>query len=291
MEDWIAAIVDGVPRARVDRLSSALWDAGAAGVQEEPATGHAWTLRQPWEADLPTPSDPDALKLTAWFDGPDPHAVSHAVQAVWPDAVVGWSRDGADVDWDAAWRDSIVPITVGPITLAPPWNAPPGALVLTPGVGFGTGRHETTRQALQLLLDALARHPGGTVLDIGTGSGVLALAAAQRGHAVAGVDVEAGAIDEARQHAAHNGLRADFSTTPVHALTEPADVVVANVHAEALVAMAADLQRLTRGTLVLAGIVDDREAAVHAAYRSWGPPSDRRVDGEWVALAWIRPPA
>jgi ribosomal protein L11 methyltransferase len=191
-------------------------------------------------------------------------------------------------DWEAEFRSGFRAERVSErITVAPPWDAPPGAVIIEPGQGFGTGAHETTRAALR----ALDRWCVGcrTVLDVGCGSGVLALAGARLGLRARGVDVEAAAVREARRAARVNGLRATFSTRPVASLVTPADLVVANLHAELIVALARPLRRLTRRRLILAGILADREALVTARFADW-ELLGRDVDGEWVCHVWAAEP-
>lgn len=287
--DWIAAAVDHIPRDTVDALSDALWDAGAAGIEEQPATGHTLRFQQPWD-DGPAPAPPEAARLIAWFDGPDTAAVEDAVRSVLPSAHVGWSRDGADTDWDAVWRAGFEVVRIGPITIAPPWEAVPDAIIVEPGTGFGTGAHPTTRQALALLVEAFSHAPPpATVLDVGCGSGVLSLAAARLGATVRGIDIAPEAIEDAHRQAARNGISLHVDTTPLHAVGGRWDAVVANVHAEALVAMASDLLAHTGHMLIVAGILEAKEASVRAAFDPHlGEPTARRVSDGWIALAWRR---
>jgi len=275
-------------REHVERLSGVLFALGAAGVQEDWLPGEAPPPRQPWDTGPPPPEPPERL-LRAWFEDPDPAAVGAEVV----DRAGGRMRPEAlqwspvrEVDWEARFREGFAPIVVSPrLVVAPPWDAPEGAVVVEPGQGFGTGQHPTTRQAL-VALDALA-DAARTVLDVGCGSGVLALAAARLGLHARGIDVEAPAVEEARANATRNALQAEFSTTPLHEVREPADLVLANLYAELLVALAPDLARLTRHALVLAGILAEKEDAVRAAFPGWAAAS-RAQDGEWVCLVLRR---
>jgi len=287
---WLAAVVDDVPRAAAQRLAEAMWAAGAQGVQEEPASGLDVVLQQPWD-DGPPPPPPPRARLTAWFEDPDAATITAAIRAQFPGAEVTWTDEGTDVDWETAWQQGFEVLRVGPVTIAPPWEAVEDAIVIDPGRGFGTGAHATTRQALRLLVEVLTADPTvRTVLDIGTGSGLLALAAAKLGREAHGVDIAPEAIEEARLAAAHNGLAATFDTTPVSDLPTPHDLVVANVHAEALRDMAASLSRLARHQLIVAGVLLEKEAWVRDALEpTWGPPVARDVQEDaWVALWWSR---
>jgi ribosomal protein L11 methyltransferase len=278
---WAVEISD-LRASRVKVVSAALFGAGAVGVQEDWMPGTAPPPRQPWDTGPPAPLPP-TRRLIAWFDDERRDVVDEAL-AAWTggNVTVHW-RIEPERDWEAESRAAFPPIDVGDIRISPPWAAGPDDLIIDPGSGFGTGDHPTTRQAL-LLYQALDRTPT-TALDVGCGSGILALAAARDGWTVHGTDIDDAALANARRNAELNGLTARFDRTTPDAL-EPADLVFANLHAELLVGFAADLQRLTRGDLLLAGILEDRRAAVEAAFTL--PLVEARVDGPWVALHYRR---
>lgn len=290
---WVELQVP-VARAGLDALSAVLFELGCAGLQEEELEPSP--LRQIWEtAQENVPSE--RLLVKAWFEDPDRAALEAGLRAALSaEAGVDWAglawAATPEVPWEDAWKSSFQPLVVreagAELVVVPPWLAAghPGALVIEPGQGFGTGEHPTTRAALRALLRV--RGEVRDALDVGTGSGILALAAARLGIAASGVDVHVEAIDEARRAAERNGLAAAFSTTPVHALTEPADLVLANLHAELALELAPDLRRLTRRHLLLAGILADREARVRAAFDDWAPLGWREQDGRWVALLYSR---
>lgn len=277
-----------VTRGHVEWLSGVLFSLGAAGVQEDWLPGEAPPPRQPWDVG-PAVTEPAERLVRAWFEDVDPtETAAQLIRRSDGRVAVGtmaW-QPVRDVDWEAQFREGFVPVAVSPrLVVAPPWDAPEGAVVIEPGQGFGTGRHATTRQAL-FALDALA-DDARSVLDVGCGSGVLALAAAHLGLAARGIDVEEAAVDEARTNAARNGLRADFSTTPLSEIHASADLVLANLYAELLVQLAPDLRRLARHHLVLAGILADKEDAVRRAFPGWAVHA-RAEEGEWVCLTLRR---
>lgn len=280
---WWELRIEPVYRAVVEPLTTRLLLLGAGGLQEHAPDA---PVRQPWD-DGPEPPPPRKVAITAWFEEPfDRDAVDEAVREV-----QGIRRHTAtwaevpDTDWEAQTQATFRAIRISDrLVVAPPWDAPAGALIVEPGLGFGTGDHPTTRQALEAL-DALlpAGGPPVTVLDVGCGSGILLLAAAKLGARGLGVDVEPEAIAEAKRHAERNGLArlAEFSTAAVATIDRPADVVVANLHAELIVELGRDLVRLSRRWLILAGILADREHLVAAALAPL-TPTERRQDGEWV---------
>lgn len=222
--------------------------------------------------------------VLAWFEDPDLAALQQQLRDL--PVETRWSTV-EEVDWQAAWRATIHPLRITErLVVAPPWDAPPGALILEPGSGFGSGTHPSTRMAL-IAVEDLA--PGlSTALDVGCGSGILGIAAARHGLQVEGIDVEETAIVDARANAARNQVDADWSTRPVHLLEGRRDLVLGNLHAELIVRLAPDLIRLTGRWLVLAGIIVDREPLVRAAMDPHLTLDHRVEDGEWVGLRYRR---
>lgn len=272
-----------VPRRDFERASAAAFAAGAAGVQEAWLPGEAPPPRQPWDTG-PAPPLPSRQVLIAWFEDPDRNQVDAQLPADLGEPT--WA-DVDDVDWETSWQRGFAPVVITPrITLAPPWDAPPGALIIEPGQGFGTGHHPSTRGALRLM-DAVLDDVG-SCLDVGSGSGVLALAARRAGATVWGIDVEASAAEDATHNAALNGLDARFDTTPLREVARTFDLVAANLHAELLVALAPDLVRVTGTWLVCAGILADREHLVRAALDPHLNVQNRESDSTWVCLRYTR---
>ncbi len=272
----------GLRANAIDAASGALFALGATGIMEDWLPGTAPPPRQPWE-DGPPPPQPERIVLRAWFDAPRRADLLRALRP-WLDGPteVVWSEE-EPVDWVARSRASFGRIDVGGLTVAPPWCARPGDLIVEPGSGFGTGDHPTTRQALHLFqsLDL----PPDRGLDVGCGSGILALAAARRKWSMHGVDVDPAAVANARHNARLNGLEVRFDTTPVQEL-QPAPLVFANLHAELLVQLAPHLLSSTQHTLIAAGILAPKERAVRDALPL--RVEDRLQDGEWVALRFVR---
>jgi ribosomal protein L11 methyltransferase len=183
-----------------------------------------------------------------------------------------------DVDdgWEERWRTFHRPVRVGELWIGPPWETPPPdamAVVIDPGRAFGTGGHPTTRLCLELL----ARVPRGSLLDVGCGSGVLAIAGARLGFApVTALDVETQAVEATRTNAAANGVEVDARLGDAFAAPLPAsDVAVANITPEAVAALGALLRSarvVTSGYLV-------SDAPALPGYRRTG-----RVDSDgWAA--------
>jgi ribosomal protein L11 methyltransferase len=178
--------------------------------------------------------------------------------------------------WEDRWRVFHHAVRIGPLWVGPPWEAAPPdavAVVIDPGRAFGTGAHPTTRLCLELLLEERR----GSVLDVGCGSGVLAIAAAKLGHApVHAVDIEEASVAATRANAARNGVEVDASR--VDALAAPlgaADLALANI---ALAPVEALCGRLDAARVVTSGYLASDEPSL-AGYRRVGR---RELDG-WAA--------
>lgn len=203
--------------------------------------------------------------------------------------------DVPDGDWARKTQAGLCAIHVGGLTVAPPWDAAAtapgvGTIIIEPAMGFGSGHHATTRLCLVALqrIDLRDR----CVLDIGTGSGVLALAAARLGaRRVLGIDVDDDALDNARTNAALNGDPANvaFEHADFRAGTlAPAEVVVANLTGGMLEAGAAAIVGCVRtpGTLILSGITDEEAESVATAFASHARQDARAAEDGWVALTF-----
>jgi ribosomal protein L11 methyltransferase len=201
-------------------------------------------------------------------------------------------------DWADRWQDFHKPLLVGDrLWLRPSWEEPrEGAvdLIVDPGRAFGTGAHPTTRLCLEYLLElAAAGEADGPLVDLGTGSGVLAIAAAKLGWSpVAGYDHEPASIEAATANAGVNGVEVSFVSCDLRQRLPPlAPVTVANMTAPVLRDVAALVAGPPPSALVLSGLLPgelDRAAADFA--RTGLVERDRRRDGDWAALLLRRGP-
>lgn len=206
-------------------------------------------------------------------------------------------------DWSTSWKVNFKPLRVGRrLMIVPTWEETPTGsddliLRLDPGMAFGTGGHETTRLCLELLegiMDDMPTLQTPSVLDLGTGSGILAMAAVKLGAGrVCAVDIDPQAIEVALENLAVNDLAGQVacSTTPLEAFTETFDIILANILAEELVRLAPQLiERLAvGGTLVLSGILAEKEEFVRNGFSLPALRyAETRRDGEWVALLFKR---
>lgn len=198
-------------------------------------------------------------------------------------AAVPSLREVAEEDWAEAWKAHFRPQRVSHVLVVPPWRRArprPGdtVVVLDPGMAFGTGQHATTRACLRALQERLS--PGDRVLDLGTGSGVLSIAAALLGAGqVLALDLDPNAVGVARRNLEANGC-AGRARVLTGSLTEawPAgepqdfDLLLANINAVTLISLAPALAGALRpgGILIASGIVAERLEAVLDAFRQAG---------------------
>ena len=201
-------------------------------------------------------------------------------------------REVPDEDWLAEWKKNWQPIETGKFIIAPPWNKPTGSaerivITIEPGMAFGTGTHETTR----LCLLAIEKHyDGGSFIDVGTGTGILAIAAAKMSSdgRIEAYDTDDAAVTIAKENARLNGVsdRITFSMGTIHETTASADLVCANLTADVIVALMPALIAVTCGRLVLSGILEPQVTAVLDRVRECGGPDPIEVTnaGEWNAI-------
>jgi ribosomal protein L11 methyltransferase len=272
-------------RERAEDLSAELFDAGASGVEVRDGEGTPMPgVAQP---------APGRALLVAFFDE---RGAAEEARASYG----GELSEIADEDWGEAWKKGLGPLAVGRAFVRPSWvdaPVPPGMaeIVLDPGMAFGTGNHPTTSLCLGALSALLDGRPGASVLDVGTGSGLLAIAAAKLGAGrVAANDNDPIAVAVARENAERNGTALELSGAPVGEIGGTFDLVVANILANTLVELAPEIAARVApgGAVLLAGILVPQEDEVRAAYVAAGlRPAEERRDGEWSLLTLERPRA
>lgn len=202
-------------------------------------------------------------------------------------ALVGISTSYLADDWSERWRAFHHPLIIEDrLTVRPPWEAPaatPLEVVIDPGQAFGTGAHATTRLCLELLLESSAR---GSFVDVGCGSGVLAIVAAQLGFApVLALDYDPAALAATRENAQRNGVELDVRAFDLRTDQVPeGDLWAANVLAVPLRTWAAS-QPSFAPDLILSGLLTEEANAVAEAFADRGlRETARREHGEWAAL-------
>lgn len=272
--------VDVTPE-QADEISGLLFELGAEGVEERDA------------GTLAKSSASDKVTLVASFATRSD--AEEAIAALKESSLTGRYEEIVGDAWRDAWKEHYRPFAIAPgVIVRPPWEtyeAKPGehVLELEPGRAFGTGLHETTRLVGRAIREHEKELAGVTVLDIGCGSGVLALVALVLGakDAVA-IDIDADSILVTKENAQRNGLeaRVDASTTDLAEVTCVSPFVLANIEAKVLVPLAGEIARHVApgGLLFLSGVLVPQRDEVRAAYRDFSLLASPEL-GEWTLLA------
>ncbi len=243
----------------------------------------------------------ELMQVAAYFDAPPD---KEHVRAALFDALKLYSlpssavrdirfREVADRDWLGEWKKSWQPVAIGRrLIIAPPWGevaeAPDRIVIrIEPGMAFGTGTHETTR----LCLAAIEKYfDGGSFLDVGTGTGILAIAAAKlkTDARIEACDTDAEAIEIAVENARLNKVagRISFRAGTIdETATASANLVCANLTADVIVPLLPQLLGATCGHLILSGILQEQMEMVSASLSEHGIGEfDVETDGEWTAI-------
>ncbi len=268
-------LVVTAPADEVELAADMLWSLGVVAVEERPGPSG--------ECELWTSLGDDLV----------------AAEAALAELSVRWAWRWEEVDAAVAdsWRQFAQSVQVDDdLVVCPAWVTAPSSdgmvIRIEPGATFGLGDHPTTRLSLLALRHCLAARPGATVLDVGCGSGVLAVAAALFGAGeIVAVDITPAAVPTTLDNAVRNGVagRIDVSTTPLAEVDGVFDVVVANILAPTLVELAPDLMRVAApgGLLVLSGVLADRFDHVVASLAPFGVVSVDVLDG-WAAVTLSR---
>jgi ribosomal protein L11 methyltransferase len=284
--------VDALSAADREQLIALLSDYDLLAVQEDDLTSpRFWTAH--FVAAASRDAAADALSLAARFDQLDVRAI-----------------DVEDEDWARRTQADLPAVRVGNVIVAPPWDIPspeprsstgsgrpehvegrtpsPVLVIIEPSRGFGTGHHQSTRLCLTLLQNRDLR--GRTMIDVGTGSGVLAITAAKLGAAyVVAIDVDPDAIENARENIATNEAGAiveahveDFTTSR----RAPADVVTANLTGSLLARHAVDFARFVRpaGSLIVSGFNVEERRMVEEAFAPQFAIQEAAEEEGWEAL-------
>lgn len=273
-----------------------------ARIGESAATAQLWTFGT---TGLEVSEDgSDFVTLRAYFDlAPDiarmrQEIIASLRQLNLPDSGLRRvdSLTIADQDWLAEWKKGYEPVEIGNrMIVSPSWKRDQVAgtdriiIQIDPGMAFGTGTHETTRGCLEML----EKHwRGGSLLDVGTGTGILAIAAIKLhpGSIVTGFDVDPEAITVAEENAAINCV-GDEIELEVNRLSSYAgrqfDVVVANLTADVIIPLAGEFPEVIKpgGMLIVSGILTEQGDEVLEALRSEGfEMIEAKPDGEWVTF-------
>jgi ribosomal protein L11 methyltransferase len=291
MTKWIELSVEAHPEA-IDAISEVFRRNGTGGVAiQQPLRSDAEGEETPVFVGLPVvtaylPAGADVAERERQIEHDLWHLQAFDLSPVGPMR----RRVVEEEDWANAWKEHFHPLKIGRVVVRPSWrdwNAAPDEVVVTldPGMAFGTGLHPTTRLTLAALQDRV--RPGMKVLDLGTGSGLLAIAAALLGATVTALDISEVAVDVARRNVAANSVadRVQVGLGSIDTVTdERYDLVLANIIASVLIelahALAAALE--PRGALLASGIIQERADTLRRAFAAAGLTlSEQESEGDW----------
>ncbi len=269
-----------VPDEEIDEASAELFELGATGVEERDAT----TLDKSFDG---------GTVLVAHFDTED--------QARIAKGVIAWASKLVDIvgdEWRHKWREYFKPSRVGErIVVRPPWEeavTKPGDVVveIDPGIAFGTGTHESTRLSLAALEQVIAG--GERMLDVGTGSGILAIAARKLGaKTVLAIDIDPEAIKATKENAQRNRVKGiETSTDRVSEVREQFPLVMANVESRVLIPHAAEITARVApgGRLLLAGLLVIEIDEIRTTYEALGLAFERSAtERDWLLMSFVAP--
>ncbi|MCL1796387.1 MAG: 50S ribosomal protein L11 methyltransferase [Clostridia bacterium] len=309
--DWVEVTVRTNTHG-VDMVSELLMRHGAKGTSVEDRFDTAVDSECPGRWDLLDPSVVEAMDQDALVRAYLPEDAGgrerlalfvNALSVLTPDSI-GFdagsltvsSKTVRDEDWAESWKQYYKPFRVGErLVVKPVWETfaeNPGDIVLEidPGPAFGNGSHETTAMCMMLMEQTI--RPGDTVLDVGTGSGILALAAAGLGASrVFAIDLDPVAVRVASENIERNGF-ADIAQVCVGDLLRDvdcvSDLVVANIIADAVIRLASTVRGRLKpgGTYIASGIIRERERDVLESIQKAGFKVSRvERQGEWVAIS------
>lgn len=308
--DWLEIIVHTTTEGS-DIVSEKLIGEGASGTMVEDRAdipdptkpNGIWEIIDPKLID----SMPEDVLVHAWFE-PDEHLADHLqalrgqldeLKTMLPDFRLGSLQldtvNVHDQDWSEVWKRFYKPFRAGRrLVVKPTWelyDAQENDLVIEidPGMAFGSGTHETTGMCMELLEDAL--RPGDRVMDVGTGSGILAIGAAMLGaQQVLAVDIDPDAVKVARENIAHNRLEERVTAVEgnlLEGIDGQCELCVANIIADVICMFAQPLNShiVPGGHFICSGIIKEREQDVlRALEAAQYTVLEIRRRGEWVAM-------
>ncbi|MBK7859081.1 MAG: 50S ribosomal protein L11 methyltransferase [Archangiaceae bacterium] len=283
---WFSLTAD-VKHEELERTESILHDCEPSGLEVRDGPGGMPGIR--------APASGEAI-VVAYFDGKVAASKAEKELKKSNPAARTTIEKVEDKDWSTEWKTRIKNVTVGRLWVGPPWDVEKAAphlmrLVIEPKMAFGTGDHPTTSLCLAAVDMFMAAHAGASVLDIGTGTGVLAFAAAKLGASrVVATDNDPVAVALAKEAARENDIDGvEISTKSLKQVSGTFDLVVANILANTLIELAPLIVPKVGKRLVLAGILAPQAESVSGTFVKRGLTAlEPTAQGEWVRLDFER---
>lgn len=284
---WVSLTID-VAEADSELAQAVLYEHAVAGLEVRDS-------QHPVMPQVRKPAPGDAI-IVGYFESRDDAAQAEADVRERFEGARAVIEDVVERDWSVEWRSQIKSVTVGRLWVGPPWERPMApadkvCLFIEPKMAFGTGDHPTTSLCLAAVDDFMRGHAGATVLDVGTGTGVLAFAAKKLGAGrTVAVDNDAVAVELAKECAQENGIDGvELSTKALPAIDGTFDLVLANILANTLVELAPLIAPKVGQRLVLAGVLVPQASDVKAAFAAQGlVHAGNVVQGEWIRIDFAR---
>ena len=206
-----------------------------------------------------------------------------------------------DEDWGKRWKEHFTPFTIVPgLVIVPTWEEytpkeDESVITMDPGMAFGTGHHATTSLTLEFIRETLAGTNGKRLLDVGTGTGILGMGGVLfNATEVKATDNDPDAVQAAKENVVFNDMqeKMDVSLSSLSEITEPYEIVVANIVHDVLIGMADDLVRLTQkgGFLILSGLLAEVQLEnISRVFSEKGlSPAGEKIRGEWSAIRFVK---
>lgn len=277
-----------LPEQQSEAVQDVLHESGATGLEvRDREIPHMPGVRGP---------NPGESIVIAYYEDADTAEAARAeVAEAFPEARL-LLEEKPQQDWSNEWKALIKSVQVGRLWVGPPWAADSAPkdkvrLIIEPKMAFGTGDHPTTALCLAAVDAYMASHPGASVLDVGTGTGVLAIAAKKLGAGrVVGTDNDPLSVELAQENAAVNATpELELSGKELTEVSGAFDLVIANILANTLIELAPLIAAKVKDRLVLAGVLVPQKAEVEEAYRAQGLTAEAgAAQGEWVRLDFHR---
>lgn len=281
-ENWIECILE-LPEPIKDSVTNRLFEIGAQGISETGTKVSAFFLEKnkTWPSQLKK-----YLKSL------------RSLQPALP-SINFKTRKEAAYDWSEKYKQYFTGRFISKqVYLLPQWEDPPPVdndvifIVMDPGQAFGTGTHPTTQLCIRLLEGSSNIIASPRVLDVGTGTGILSIAAAKLGAVgVLGIDNDPVAVEVARENARHNNTQIAFSDEPIEKIRDKFNIIVSNILLETHLELAAHYARMLTqaGELILSGLLKHQEAELNETLVALGFIFDSSVTvQEWLALRYVK---